>query len=437
LAQVESQAVGIIGVGEIGWRMGKLLRHAGHQVIGFDLQAAAMNRARDSDFVAADSIADLCRKAKLVITCVTDGAALREVITGENGLADNLAAGTPVIDTTSAEPWITAELAAVMKSRGIPFLDAPVSGGVPAADQGKMNFMVGGDPAVIERCRCVLERLGPVITHVGPVGAGHTIKTINMLALAASMLSTSELVALGILAGESPDNIVARLNAGHGASYSTRVHFPKFIVPGNYASGFTFDLMLKDLSIGIQLADRFNVPLFLQRTTFELYRAAAHNGSRGSDNTRMVEPVLSNAAATGEIRSAKTKPHQLELFASATNAVIAAESICLGAAAGIRPQTVIEVLSAGSGESWSLSHNVAEYLQSRTRKTGPALGDVWNAGAALFAEVIKSTLPTPLLNQAFAIHASAIGSFGPNEDCVRVIDLIASWAGQRERLKST
>lgn len=428
------QAVGIIGIGEIGWRMGKLLRRAGHPVIGFDLKAAAMSRGQDSGFVAAESIADLCRQADLVITCVTDGASLRDVVSGRSGLADNLTAGKPTIDTTSAEPWVTHELASIFEQRGIPFLDAPVSGGVPAAEQGKMNFMIGGDPALIERCRPVLDRLGPVITHVGPIGAGHTIKAINMLALAASMLSTSELIALGLQSGESLNGMVARLDAGSGASFSTRQHFPKFIVPGNYASGFTFDLMLKDLSIGIGLADRSNLPLFLQRTTFEVYRAAANTGLSGADNTRVVEPILTSAAAAQD-RAGETMLQQIELFAASINAVVAAESVCLGAAAGLPPRTVIEVLSASSGDSWSLSHTVPAYLWSESPGSAPSLGDVWKAGTAILAGALRSAIPTPLLNQAVAIHAGAVRRYGSDADSRRVVDLIASWTGQGARLQ--
>ena len=248
--------VGIIGTGEIGWRMGKLLLAAGHDVIGYDNRPEALQRPRDSGFFVADSIADLCRRADVVLSCVTDGAALHAIVSGPLGIAANLEAGKPYIDTTSAEPWITQELAPLLNRNGIPFLDAPVSGGVPAADAGRMNFMVGGDAALLDRCRSVLEPLGPVITHVGAIGMGHAIKAVNMLALAASMLSTAELFAIGIDAGLSLDHLIEKLEASEGASYSTRVHFPRFIAPGNYASGFSFDLMLKDLSIGIGLADR-------------------------------------------------------------------------------------------------------------------------------------------------------------------------------------
>ena len=324
-----THTVGIIGTGEIGWRMGKLLLAAGHDVIGYDRRPEALRRPRDSGFIVADSIADLCRRADLVLSCVTDGAALRDIVSGPRGIAANLEAGKPYIDTTSAEPWVTQELAPLLERKGIPFLDAPVSGGVPAAEAGRMNFMVGGEAALLDRCRSTLEPLGPVITHVGAVGTGHTVKAVNMLALAASMLSTAELFAIGIDAGLSLNHLIERLEAGIGASYSTRVHFPRFIAPGNYASGFSFDLMLKDLSIGIGLAERCRIPLFMERTTYEIYQHGANTGLPGKDNTRIVERILSTADVGRRGSCGQSDLMQyIELLAAACNTLVGSRN-CL------------------------------------------------------------------------------------------------------------
>src|SRR5512142_1313754 len=102
MATGQARIIGIIGTGEIGWRMGKLLRAAGYDVIGYDVRSEALQQARNSGFMLAGSIGELCRHADLVITCVTDGAALRRVVTGADGLAGNMRSGTPLIDTTSA-----------------------------------------------------------------------------------------------------------------------------------------------------------------------------------------------------------------------------------------------------------------------------------------------------------------------------------------------
>jgi len=428
------ETVGIIGLGEIGWRMGKLLIAAGHPVVGYDISPPASKRAAGDGVAIAGSVADLCQRSDIIITCVTDGAALRDVVMGDDGVVASLQPGTPLIDTTSAEPWITREVVSSLSERGIPFLDAPVSGGVPAAEQGKMNFMVGGEAALIERCSPLLKRLGPVIMHVGPVGAGHTIKAINMLALASSMVATAELATAGRHAGIPLETMIARLEAGIGASYSTRVHFPRYIVSGNYASGFSFDLMLKDLTIGAGIADQAALPLFMVRTTLELYRVAANTNLHGSDNTRLIEQILGESSPDRP----DDRPHEdiqnFEIVAAWFNAVIGAEAICLGVASGLTPRTVIDVLSAGSGESRSLSNDLADYLYADSPDTCRSLAEVSAAFRPVMARAQAAAVPASLLAQAAFVHAAAVRRFGDAADSRCVLDLLAAWTGQGERL---
>src|SRR3546814_20725103 len=106
------------------------------------------------------NLAELARESEIVITCVTDGAGLREVVAGKGGLLENLTSGRTIIDTTSAEPWITEELAPLLAEKGIGFLDAQVSGGVPAGEAGKKSFMVGGAADLRETCRPLPSRMG-------------------------------------------------------------------------------------------------------------------------------------------------------------------------------------------------------------------------------------------------------------------------------------
>jgi 3-hydroxyisobutyrate dehydrogenase-like beta-hydroxyacid dehydrogenase len=420
--------IGIVGTGEMGWRMGKLLANAGHSIVCYDIRPEALQRSRQSGFRIADSIASLGEQSDIVITCVTDGAALRAVVEGDVGLAAALHAGKAVIDTTSAEPWITEEVAKMLSARKIPFLDAPVSGGVPAAEAGKMNFMVGGDPELLKRTHAVLAHLGPVIKHVGPIGSGHAIKAINMLALAASMLSTCEIVSLGLTGGANLDDLIARLDASAGASFCTRVHFPRFIVPGNYNSGFTFNLMMKDLAIGVGLAERHNMPLFLERSAFEHYRVAANTGMSGKDNTRIAEPFTQAPAAHGKTRLSPQDLEALETIAAACNLVVAAEALSLGHAAGLPRETVIDVLSAGSGDSAVLSQAVPAYLAGDAGSF-PKLSEI-QAAFGTYAQEIGGKAPVPLMAHAASLYASAERQFGPDVDARRVIDLISQATGQ-------
>lgn len=430
-------AVGIVGTGEIGWRIGRLLVQAGHAVVGFDVRPEALERARGVGVVPVGSAAEVAERADIVITCVPDGAALREVILGPRGLLPKLTPGKTVIDTTSAEPWISIDLARRLGEHGVDFLDAPVSGGVPAAEEGRMNFMVGGPREVLDRWRPLLARLGPTIAHVGPNGAGHAMKAVNMLALAGSLLAAAEAVALAESAGIAAARAVEILNGGLGASYGTRVHFPRFILPGTYDSGFTFDLMLKDLSIAIGLADRHDVTLFAGAAAWGLYRAAARDGLRGRDNTRIVEYLICRSPI-GETEAAR-EPVERALVALtvAVNTVIGAEALLLGVKAGLAPATVVEVLNAGSGASAVLAEQFDRRVLSGTLDSGTCLAAARLAAVPALALAVERAVPTPVASAVFPVYAAAERRFGPGADALTVVRLLETWMGSRLRAERT
>ena len=407
--------------------MGALLVRAGYTVIGYDLEPEALQRASRDGIRPASGVPELCQQAGTVITCVTDGAALRNVVTGTGGIEGNLPPGTPVIDTTSAEPWISRPVAERLALRGIPFLDAPVSGGVPAAEAGRMNFMVGGEPEILDQVRPLLSVLGPTITHVGPVGSGHTVKAVNMLALASSMLATAELVALGKASGIEANDVISALEAGEGASYATRLHYPRFILTENFASGFSFDLMLKDLSIGIGLADRLGVPLFLMRSTFELYRAASHCGLPGQDNTRITQFRFDTGRPTRTDRAIAVEA--LDRTAVGFNAAIGAEALCLGVAAGLPATTIVDVLSASSGDSFALSGCIAGWVAGGDADASPPLGDLIAAHREALGAAISASLSLPLLFQSFSMMCAARDNAFQDGHIGAIIRLVSRWTG--------
>lgn len=414
-------------MGEIGRRMGALLTRAGHTVIGYDIAPVALGRATREGIRPARNLPELCQQSGVVITCVTDGAALRAVATGPGGLEGNLPAGTPVIDTTSAEPWISSQIAERLALRGIPFLDAPVSGGVPAAEAGRMNFMVGGDRGLLEHVRPLLSVLGSTIAHVGPTGSGHTVKAVNMLALASSMLATAELVALGRAIGFKAEEVISALEAGEGASYSTRLHYPRFILPGNFSSGFRFDLMLKDLAIGIELANRLDVPLFLLRSTFEIYRAAKHCGLSGQDNTCITQFRFD--ASRSDRAGRKIAMQALDRTAAGFNAAIGAEALCLGVAAGLTTTSIIKVLSASSGDSRTLSHGIAAWLAGGETDGPWTVGDLVAAHREALDAALPAGLSLPLLYQSFSMTCAAQKQTAEHTGVGAIVGLVSRWTG--------
>lgn len=340
----------LVGIGEIGSRIGRHLVRAGYEVRGYDSRPQALVRAAADGVAPAGSVREACAGAALVITCVSDGAALRQVVEGPDGILSCVSPGLCVLDTTSAEPWISAALADRLAEHGCGFLDAPVSGGVPAAEAARMNFMIGGETGLLERWRSILLVLGRDIRHVGPVGAGHAVKALNMLALAGNMLVTLEAVAIALALGQPASRTIEALCERGAGSYACRVHFPKFILPGSYDSGFGFDLMLKDLSIGVEVMRRAGIAAAMAETVGIMYRAAAPTLA-GLDNTRIAEGMLRAWPAGGASRPEDGCFEDLTALVRLSQRIIAAEILAAANEGGRDPRLVAEVLCAGSGES--------------------------------------------------------------------------------------
>lgn len=393
--------IALIGVGQIGAQIGRHLVAAGHHVRGWDVNCEAIARATQFGVAPTSSLPEVCVGAELIITCLTDGSALFDVALGEGGLPTSAAAGSTVIDTTSAEPWISADIGARLAERGVGFLDAPVSGGVPAAKAARMNFMVGGDPELLERWRHVLHSLGQPIAHVGPVGAGHAVKALNMLSLGGNMLVTLEAIAVGLAGGLPAPGVVDELIQQRAGSYVCRLHLPRFIFPGSYDSGFTFDLMLKDLTIGIEFMRRSGLAAPMAEMLWTRYRSLATQLS-GQDNTKIAqsyfEPVLSAGRQTG---GRSRLGDGLVAMVRLAQMGIADEIVAAARLAGLDLRLVLEVLRSGSGESDHLTdrlNTAACYCPATIAQMRRA------AGSVLMSP--HQVVPTYLTNVALAAACS-------------------------------
>jgi 3-hydroxyisobutyrate dehydrogenase len=192
-----------------------------------------------------------------------------------------------VIDMGSSEPQRTRRLAARAGELGIELLDAPVSGGVPAAVAGTLTIMVGGPAAVLDRQRPMLELLGARIVHVGDHGAGHAVKALNNLMSAAHLLATSEAMHAAAAFGLDLKVVLDVVNTSSGRSGSTENKWPNFVLPGTFDSGFSLDLMVKDMRIALGVAEVGGVTTPLSRRAIELWEHAAAILPPGADHTEI------------------------------------------------------------------------------------------------------------------------------------------------------
>ena len=272
-------AIGFVGLGNMGLPMSGLLVDAGYAVQGYDVADVGFDGAVGSLAAAADG-------ARAVVLMLPDSQVVRGVLLDE-GLLDALAPGTLLIDMSSCEPTETRKLAEEAAARDVVLVDAPVSGGVAGARAGTLTIMVGGPDEAVAACRPLLEVMGGRVTHVGPVAAGHALKSLNNLLSATSLLITSEAVLAGRRFGLDPEVMVETLDQSTGRSWSTHYKMPEFVLPRDWSSGFTMRLLIKDLHIALGLARATGAPIGLGRACAELWERAADTLGDLSDHTEI------------------------------------------------------------------------------------------------------------------------------------------------------
>jgi 3-hydroxyisobutyrate dehydrogenase len=278
--------VGLIGVGKMGAAMGKRLAVAGRELHVYDINAAAAEALVPCGRVTAHASLDAVAAAAGVVVLMLPNS---DVVDGvvDGGLLAALRSGDTVVDMGSSEPQRTRRLAARASERGIELLDAPVSGGVPAAVAGTLTIMVGGPAAGLERVRPTFELLGSRIVHVGDHGAGHAVKALNNLMSATHLLVTSEAMHAAAAFGLDLHVVLDVVNTSSGRSGSTENKWPNFVLPGTFDSGFSLDLMVKDMRIALGVADAGGVAAPLARRAVELWEHAAATLPPGADHTEI------------------------------------------------------------------------------------------------------------------------------------------------------
>ena len=211
---------------------------------------------------------------------VSDSAALKCVIEGADGLANVLRSGATVIDNSSVSPETAREVADLLATRGIDFLDAPVTGGTTGAEAGKLTIMVGGPAEVLRRAEPLLRAFGTSIYHVGPVGSGQACKLCHQVAAANAMLGLCEGLALAAKAKLPLQTVLDVLGAGSVGSIIVRVQGAKMIA-GDATPGFRVDLMKKDLDTAHAFADALELPLPGSELVAEMLASLSAKGQGG------------------------------------------------------------------------------------------------------------------------------------------------------------
>jgi 3-hydroxyisobutyrate dehydrogenase len=280
--------VGFVGLGSMGRPMAARLRSAGCALTVFDARPEVVRDFVKDGGVAGAALPDIGRASEVVITMLPNGEIVRRVVLDENGLLHSMPAGSVLIDMSSSSPTGTQALGRALAEHDVAMLDAPVSGGVPRAETGTLSIMVGGDPQVIARCRPVLQPLGEHIFETGALGSGHALKALNNLVSASGLIAAAEALLIGQRFGLDPSVMIDVLNASTGRNNSTENKLKQFVLSRRFASGFSLDLMVKDLSTALELADATDTPAPFSTLCRELWSAAQAQLESGADHTAVV-----------------------------------------------------------------------------------------------------------------------------------------------------
>jgi 3-hydroxyisobutyrate dehydrogenase len=282
------KTVGFIGIGNMGRPMAANLVKGGYQVVVYDLDG---KRAREAAATigaqAAATLADLGKQADAVITMLPTGKEVRACLFETEGgaLANNLPKGALVIDMSSSDPVGSRATHADLARRGLAFVDAPVSGGVPRATDGTLAIMLAGDAAAVEAAKPVLSKIGQRLFEVGAPGNGHAMKALNNVVAGSAFIAVSEALLVGRKFGLDPATMIDVMNASTGKSFNTEHVAKQHVVSRQFASGFSLGLFAKDVGIAADLANAIGVDSPLLGTTTMLLREAREKVGSEKDHT--------------------------------------------------------------------------------------------------------------------------------------------------------
>jgi 3-hydroxyisobutyrate dehydrogenase-like beta-hydroxyacid dehydrogenase len=269
--------IGFVGLGTMGGPMARRLAAQGHQVTGFDVDGARAARAREGGVTLATSPGGAAENADAVLSSLPDPAALRRAYLSADGVLGTVKAGATLLDLSTVDPDTWREVAAAARVKGVDCLDAPVSGGPAEAGNGKLVFLVGGDDAVVDRCRSLLMSLGTEIHHVGPLGSGQIIKLVNNVMSIGNVAVAAEAMVLGVKAGMDPQRLFDILSTSGGRSHHFLKRFPN-VLAGDFTPYFGIALSRKDIALALGMAAKLEVPMFVASTVRQVYEAAHAEG---------------------------------------------------------------------------------------------------------------------------------------------------------------
>jgi 3-hydroxyisobutyrate dehydrogenase-like beta-hydroxyacid dehydrogenase len=274
--------LGYLGLGMMGFPMSRRLIDAGHDVMVWNRSAAKATALVDAGAKPATSPREIAESCDIIFMCVTDAAAVEDVVFGADGLAKVEGRGKLVVDFSSIHPDAARAIAARLKqANGMGWIDAPVSGGSKGAEEGTLAVMAGGEAADIERIKPYVLAMARRLTHMGPVGAGQTTKLCNQIIVGCAMTVLAEATRLAVNAGIDAGKLPEALAGGFADSIPLQLFVPRMVQGIHSPPLGHIATMLKDLDTVVEVARNTSTPVPMSALASQLFRLG--KAARGAD----------------------------------------------------------------------------------------------------------------------------------------------------------
>ena len=281
--------LGFVGLGIMGAPMAGQLVKAGHEVF-IATRSKVPQELASSAAIQCASPAEVAQKADIIFTMGPDTPDVEKVLFGDKGVASGLSKGKVVVDMSSISPIATKEYAKKINALGCDYLDAPVSGGEVGAKNATLSIMVGGDEAVFNKVKPVLDLMGKNINLVGGNGDGQTAKVANQIIVALNIEAVAEALVFASKAGADPAKVRQALMGGFASSKILEVHGER-MVKRTFDPGFRIELHQKDLNLALNSARALGVSLPNTATAQELFNSCSAHGGKAWDHSAMVKAL--------------------------------------------------------------------------------------------------------------------------------------------------
>jgi len=281
-------SVGFIGLGEMGKWMAINVTKAGFPLTVYDIRPGPMKELVKEGAASAKNAEEVARKANCVLLSLPDGQVVEDVVLGENGLVKGLSPRSIVVDLSTISYLTTLRLEKDLRTKGITFIDAPVTGMEARAKDGTLTIMVGGDPATLEKIRPVLDAIGNNIVYMGKSGNGQLTKLVNQLLFNISAAAMAEILPMAVKLGLDPEAVCRAVTTGTGRTFALEFFTP-YILENNFKPGYTLVHAYKDMISAAEISSREKIPLPVFTAAMGTYQMALLQGLGNENKGAMIK----------------------------------------------------------------------------------------------------------------------------------------------------